>query len=59
MGCGFNWSMQHLISNDREEDIENEAAIKDLLYRGVKGVKEASPSARKRRKEASATSEMG
>ena len=26
MGCGFNRSVQHLISNDREEDVENEAA---------------------------------
>ena len=30
--CGFNRSMQHLISNDREEDVENEAATKDLLH---------------------------
>jgi len=25
LGCDFNWSMQHLISNYREEDVENEA----------------------------------
>ncbi len=37
-GCGFNRSMQHLISNDREEDVENEAATKDLLHRRTKGV---------------------
>ena len=29
--CGLNWSMQHLISNYREEDVENEAATEDLL----------------------------
>ena len=38
LGCGFNRSMQHLISNDREEDVENEAATKDLLHRRTKGV---------------------
>jgi hypothetical protein len=32
-GCGFNRSMQHLISNYRGEDVENEAATEDLLYR--------------------------
>jgi len=37
-GCGFNWSLQHLISNDREEDVENEAAPKDLLHRRTKGI---------------------
>ena len=31
--CGFNRSMQHLISNYREEDVENEAASEDLLQR--------------------------
>ena len=36
--CGFNWSMQHLISNDREGDVENEATTKDLLHRRAKGV---------------------
>jgi hypothetical protein len=29
--CDFNWSTQHLISNDREEDVENEATTEDLL----------------------------
>ena len=32
-GCDFNRSMQHLISNYREEDVENEAASEDLLHR--------------------------
>jgi len=32
-GCGFNWSMQHLISNYREEDVENEVSDEDLLHR--------------------------
>ena len=30
--CGFNRSMQHLISNYREGDVENEAASEDLLH---------------------------
>ena len=25
-GCGFKWSMQHLISNYRDEDVENDQA---------------------------------
>jgi len=29
--CDFNWSMQHLISNYREEDVEDEATTEDLL----------------------------
>jgi len=33
LGCGFNQSTQHLISNYREEDVENEAATEDLLHR--------------------------
>jgi hypothetical protein len=33
LGCDFNRSMQHLISNYREEDVENEAATEDLLHR--------------------------
>ncbi len=33
MGCDFNRSMHHLISNYREEDVENEAATEDLLHR--------------------------
>jgi len=33
LGCGFNWSMQHLISNYREEDVENEVSNQDLLHR--------------------------
>jgi hypothetical protein len=37
MQCGFNRSMQHLISNDREEDVENETATKDLLHSRTKG----------------------
>ncbi len=32
-GCGFNPSTQHLISDYREEDVENEAATEDLLLR--------------------------
>ena len=32
MKCGFNRSMQHLISNYREGDVENEAASEDLLH---------------------------
>ena len=32
-GCGFNRSMQHLISNYREEDVVNEVSIEDLLHR--------------------------
>ena len=30
--CDFNRSMQHLISNYREEDVAHEAATKDLLH---------------------------
>jgi hypothetical protein len=30
--------MQHLISNDREEDVENEAATKDFLHRRTEGI---------------------
>ena len=33
LGCDFNWSMQHLISHYREEDVENEAATENLLHR--------------------------
>ncbi len=33
LGCDFNRSMQHLISNYREEDVENEATTEDLLHR--------------------------
>ena len=25
--CGFNWSLQHLISNHREENVEDEAGV--------------------------------
>ena len=32
IGCEFNRSMQHLISNYREGDVENEAASEDLLH---------------------------
>jgi hypothetical protein len=31
---GFKWSMQHLISNYREEDVENESKKKAFLHRG-------------------------
>ena len=31
--CGFNRSMQHLISKYREEDVVYEAATEDLLHR--------------------------
>ena len=45
--CGFNWSTQHLVSNYREEDVENEAA--DLLYRNrVFGGKKANLKAQLR-----------
>ncbi|MCU7929780.1 MAG: hypothetical protein KZQ90_03190 [Candidatus Thiodiazotropha sp. (ex Codakia rugifera)] len=30
--------MQHPISKDREEDVDNEATTKDLLHRRTKGV---------------------
>ena len=33
LGCDFNRSMQHLNSNYREEDVENENATEDLLHR--------------------------
>ncbi len=33
LGCDFNRSMQHLISDYREEDVENEAATENLLHR--------------------------
>ena len=32
IGCHFNRSTQHLISNYREEDVENEATNEDLLH---------------------------
>jgi len=38
MGCGFNWSMQHLISKYREEDVEDEVSTKDLLHRRTEGI---------------------
>ena len=28
-GCGFNWWMQHLNSNYREGDVENEVSIEE------------------------------
>jgi hypothetical protein len=31
LGGGFNWSLQHLISNYLEEDVENEVSNEDLL----------------------------
>ena len=35
--CGFNRSMQHLISKQcREEDVENEVSTEDLLHRSTK-----------------------
>lgn len=33
MACGFNRSMQHPVLDTREEDVESEAATKDLLHR--------------------------
>ena len=33
LGCDFNRSMQHLISNYREEDVEDEAATENILHR--------------------------
>jgi hypothetical protein len=46
-GCGLNWSVQHLISNYREEDVENEAATEDLLQRGSEGDDVGSMAARR------------
>jgi hypothetical protein len=34
--CDLNRSTQHLISNYREGDVENEAATEDLLHRRAK-----------------------
>ena len=31
--CGFNRSMQHLISKYREEDVDHEVSTKNLLHR--------------------------
>ena len=45
--CGFNRSMQHLISDYREEDVENEAATEDLLQRSPKGDDVGSVAARR------------
>ncbi len=33
MHCGFNRSMQHLISKYREEDVADEAETEDLLFK--------------------------
>jgi len=33
LGCDLNWSMQHLNSNYREEDVANEVSDEDLLHR--------------------------
>jgi hypothetical protein len=38
--------MQHLISHDREEDVENEAATEDLLFRISKVIDVGSLAAR-------------
>jgi hypothetical protein len=32
IGCGFNWSMQHLSSDYGAEEVDNEAATEDLLH---------------------------
>ena len=32
-GCDLNRSMQHLISNYREEDVEDEVSDENLLHR--------------------------
>ena len=32
MGCDFNWWMQHLISEYREEDVVDEVSEEDLLH---------------------------
>jgi len=38
IGCGFNRSMQHLISSyPREEDVEDETTTENLLHRRTKG----------------------
>ena len=36
--CDFNWSMQHLDSKYREEDVADEAASEDLLFKYSEGV---------------------
>ena len=39
IGCGFNRSMQHLISSyPREEDVEDETTTENLLHRRTKGL---------------------
>jgi len=38
MGGDLNRSMQHLISNYREEDVVNDAESEDLLQRRTKGL---------------------
>ena len=38
MSCGFNRSMQHLISNYREEDVGYEVSTEDLLHRRTKSI---------------------
>jgi hypothetical protein len=45
-GCGFNRSMQHLISYIREEDVEDEATTEDLLHRGTESPNVGSLAAR-------------
>ena len=35
--CDFNWSLQHLVSNYVEEDVEDEVSIEDLLHGRTEG----------------------
>jgi hypothetical protein len=36
--CGFNRSLQHLISNYLEEDVENEVQTEDLIHWSTEGI---------------------
>ena len=45
-GCGFNWSMQHLNSSYRYEDVENEVSTEDLLLRCTEGIDVGSEAER-------------
>jgi hypothetical protein len=38
LDCDFNRSMQHLNSNCRERDVENETKTEDLLLRCTEGI---------------------
>jgi hypothetical protein len=47
LGCDFNRSTQHLISNYREEDVENEAKIEDILLRRTESINVGSLAERR------------